>query len=114
MRLASCSKRLRRGSSTKSRWPRFSVACTERTPFCAWQAPMPSDELVLLALSHAGIAENDPFFKTLLDRVLGSKLQRTYNVSVRAMLLAKLGAVAHKDRLAACARFLVDNQCVNG
>src|SRR3989442_3244091 len=28
--------------------------------------------------------------------------------------LFRSGAVAHKDRLAACARFLIDNQCVNG
>ena len=84
---------------------------TAELPSCKWQSPMPSDGLVLLALKHAGVPESDPFARKLLDQVLGAKLQRTYNVSVQAMAL---DPAKHRDRLAACAKFLIDNQCVNG
>ena len=84
---------------------------TAELPSCKWQSPMPSDGLVLLALKHAGVPESDPFRGKLLNQVLAAKLQRTYNVSVQAMAL---DPVKHRDRLAACAQFLIDNQCVNG
>ena len=77
-------------------------------------APMPPDGLILLALSHAGISKEDPFFAKLLEGLLSAKLQRTYNVSIQAVLLQKLDPVLYRNRIAACARFLIENQCVNG
>ncbi len=85
-----------------------------KLPPASHQAPMPADDLVLLALDQAGLSEGDPFFKGLFDRAATAKLQRTYTVALHAMLLQKLDPAKHRDRLAACAKFLVDNQCMNG
>jgi hypothetical protein len=87
---------------------------TAELPSCKWQAPMPSDDLVLLALAQAGVPGSDPGFAALFERARGAALQRVYTVSVHALLLQKLDPVKHRDRLAACARFLVDQQCLNG
>jgi hypothetical protein len=87
---------------------------TAELPSCRWQSPLPSDDLVLLALAQAGIPGTDPWFATLFERVRGAGLQRVYTVSVHAMLLQRLDPQKHRDRLTACARFLVDNQCLNG
>jgi hypothetical protein len=85
-----------------------------KLPDCTWQAPLPADDLVVYALHHAGLGPSDPFFKKLLDRTLAATLQRTYSVSLHAMLLASLDPAAYRERLADCAQFLVDNQCING
>lgn len=78
------------------------------------QQPMPPDELVALALLNAGVPSDDAFFRKLLGQVLAAKQQRTYCVSLQAVLLAELDAAKYRDRIAECAQFLVDNQCVNG
>ena len=83
-------------------------------PASTHQGPMMPDELVLLALAHAGVPREDPYFQKLLGQALSSKLERTYCVSLQAMLLAKLDPGTYQDRLAECAQFLVDNQCING
>jgi hypothetical protein len=83
-------------------------------PASTHQGPMMPDELVLLALAHAGVPQDDPFFQKLLDRALSAKQQRTYCVSLQALLLATLDPVKYQARLAECAQFLVDNQCING
>ncbi len=71
-------------------------------------------ELVLWALVHAGIPESDPDFQQILKIMLESRLERTYNVALQAMILEELDRVKHQVRLQQCAQFLVDNQCLNG
>jgi len=83
-------------------------------PASTHQAPMPPDELVLLALLHAGVSPDDSSVQKLLGPVLAARLQRTYCVSLQAMVLAKLDPASHRGRIAECAQFLVDNQCING
>lgn len=78
------------------------------------QAPMPPDELILLSFLSAGVSPDDAMFKKLASQVLASKLQRTYCVSLQAVALQKLDPEKYKARIAECAQFLVDNQCVNG
>ncbi|HEV3027151.1 MAG TPA: prenyltransferase/squalene oxidase repeat-containing protein [Planctomycetota bacterium] len=78
------------------------------------QAPMPPDELVLLAFLHAGVPPGDARVQKLLGQVLAARPQRTYCVSLRALMLAKLDPVGYQGRIAECAQFLVDNQCING
>jgi hypothetical protein len=72
------------------------------------------DELLLLTLLHAGLSEDDPKVKELVDRVLVCKLERTYNVSLLAVALEELDRVKYQGRIAQCAQFLVDNQCQSG
>jgi hypothetical protein len=74
----------------------------------------PYDEIVLWTFIHAGVAETDPSFQKLLKAILQAKLERTYNVSVRAMVLEELDRVKYQGRIAQCAQFLVDNQCRTG
>jgi hypothetical protein len=85
-----------------------------KLPPSTHNAPMPPDELILLAFLHAGVPQDDPMFAKLLGQVLAAKQQRTYCVSLQAMVLAKLDPVRYQDRIAECAQFLVDNQCLNG
>jgi hypothetical protein len=83
-------------------------------PSATHQTPAPSDELVLWAFVNAGVSKEDPLFDALLKKVLSTKLQRTYSVSLQAMVLERLDAAKYRDRIADCAQFLVDNQCING
>jgi len=85
-----------------------------KLPGSTHQGPMMPDELVLLAFLHAGVPREDPAVQKLLGQVLAEKLQRTYCVSLQAMVLAKLDAAKCRPRLVECAQFLVDNQCING
>ena len=78
------------------------------------QAPMPPDELVLLAFLHAGVPPGEARVQKLLGQVLAARPQRTYCVSLQAMMLAKLDPATYQGRIAECAQFLVDNQCING
>lgn len=71
-------------------------------------------ELVLWTLVHAGVSESDPDFQQLLKVMLESRLERTYNVALQAMLLEELHRVKYQLRIQQCAQFLVDNQCRNG
>jgi hypothetical protein len=83
-------------------------------PSATHQTPAPSDELVLWAFVNAGVSKDDPLFDKLLQRVLASRLQRTYSVSLQAMVLERLDPAQYRGRIADCAQFLVDNQCLNG
>jgi len=85
-----------------------------KLPPATHQAPMAPDELILLAFLHAGVSPEDPMFKKLLAQVLATKQQRTYCVSLQAVVLQKLAPEQYKERIAECAQFLVDNQCQNG
>ena len=87
---------------------------TAKLPSATHEKPAPSEDLVLWALLHAGIPANDPMVESLLKTTLAAKLQRTYTVSVHAMVLEKLDPLKYRDRIADCAQFLVDNQCING
>lgn len=82
----------------------------QKPPPSSHHGPMPSDALVALALAHGGAVPGP----ALRRRVLEEPLRRTYVVSVTAMALAKLDPGKYRDRLRACAQFLVDNQCVTG
>jgi hypothetical protein len=71
-------------------------------------------ELVLLALVHAGVRPNDPFFAALLQGMLEDPLQMTYRVALQAMVLEEIDRVKYQRRIFQCAQYLVDNQCQNG
>ena len=73
-----------------------------------------SEELILWTFTHGGVAENDPEFEKLLKTVLETPLEWTYNVSLQAMILEELDRVKYQGRIAQCAQFLIDNQCLNG
>ncbi len=73
-----------------------------------------NDELLLWTYYQGGLPESDPEFQTGLKAILEKKLEKTYNVSLQAMLLEDLDRVKHQKRLAQCAQFLLDNQCANG
>jgi len=73
-----------------------------------------SDELILLTLIHAGVPQDDPRFRELLERILIKPLERTYNVALQAVCLEEIGRVRYQPRIAQCAQFLIDNQCTNG
>jgi hypothetical protein len=85
-----------------------------KLPPATHNAPMPPDELILLALLHAGVPPEDPMFSKLLGQVLEARPQRTYCISLQAVVLSQLDPVRYRDRIAECAQFLVDNQCLNG
>src|SRR6187402_3435730 len=46
-----------------------------------------SDVLILWTFIHAGVPQDDPKFKSLLDSVLSEPLDKTYKVSLLAMCL---------------------------
>lgn len=73
-----------------------------------------NDELLLWTSYQGGVSENDPEFKAALKMILEKKLERTYNVALMAMLLEDLDRIKYQQRLAQCAQFLLDNQCLNG
>ena len=72
------------------------------------------DELLALACLHGGMTSDDPHLKNLLARILSARLERTYKVSLQAVLLEEMSRVWYQSRIAQCAQFLVDNQCSNG
>jgi hypothetical protein len=71
-------------------------------------------ELLLWTYQHAGVPETDPEFQKLLKMMLETELERTYNVSLQAMILEDLDRVRYQTRIWQCAQFLVDNQCKRG
>lgn len=83
-------------------------------PICSHNGSSPSDELVLWAFLNAGVSADDPLFAKLLQSTLEARLQRTYGVSLQAMLLERLDAAKYRLRIADCGQFLIDNQCLNG
>jgi len=72
------------------------------------------EELVLLTLVDAGVPESDPVLQKLLQTVTTTALEKTYNVSLQAMILEELDRVKYQGRILQCAQFLVDNICENG
>src|SRR5262249_11576342 len=85
-----------------------------KLPAASHNPPAPSDDLVLWAMLNAGVPQDDPFFQKLLQQTLAVRLQRTYATSLHTMVLQRLDPVKYRDRIADCAQFLVDNQCING
>jgi len=73
-----------------------------------------NEELLLWTYYQGGLPESDPDFQTALKAILEKKLEKTYNVSLQAMLLEDLDRVKYQKRLAQCAQYLLDNQCANG
>ncbi len=71
-------------------------------------------ELVLWTLVHAGVPADDPDFAKLLERMLETELECTYNVSLQAMILEEIHRVKYQWRIHQCAQFLVDNQARTG
>jgi hypothetical protein len=90
---------------------------TENKFVHAWETGAPQQdysELVLYTMLHAGVPEDDPDFKYYLDKMLGEKLTTTYKVCLQAMILQQLNVEKYQWRIAACAQFIIDNQCENG
>jgi hypothetical protein len=73
-----------------------------------------SDELILWTYVHAGLRESDPDFQKLFRKMIDGPLEKTYKVALQAMILEEIDRVKYQERIAQCATFLVDNQCVNG
>src|SRR6185503_196995 len=71
-------------------------------------------ELVLFTYCHADLPETDADFKVLFDEMMKDKLEATYCVSLQAMVLEEVERVKYQKRIAQCAKFLVDNQTVDG
>jgi hypothetical protein len=87
---------------------------TAPSPPFDWGKIKDSDELILWTLVHARVPETEVRFKALLDRMIGAKLERTYEVALQALILEEVDRVKYQERIFACAQFLVDNQCRNG
>jgi hypothetical protein len=73
-----------------------------------------SDELLLWTFIHAGVPATDPKFAEFFKGVTSAPLKRTYKVALLAMCLEEIDAVKYQEKIAQCAQFLVDNQCLNG
>ena len=73
-----------------------------------------ADELILYTFVVAGVPPADERFRKLLQRTLADEPTHTYRVTLQAMALEELDRVKHQARIAHCAQFLVDNQCLNG
>src|SRR5262245_30882043 len=54
-----------------------------------------SDVLILWTFIHAGVPQDDPKFKQLLDGVMGEPLEKTYKVSLLAMCLEEIDRVKY-------------------
>jgi len=76
--------------------------------------PQRNDELVLWTLVHAGVPESDPEFQRLFKNMMATDLERTYLVSLQAMILEEMDRVKYQWRIHQCAQFLVDNLGRNG
>ena len=77
----------------------------------SWTSPV---EIVVLTLNHANVKADNPTYVKCLESMLSAKLQYTYRVALQAMALQRLDAKKYKDRIAECAQWLVDTQCVEG
>ena len=76
---------------------------------------MGRDELILYALAHVGVDyTSQRAFAGALEEVLKKELKHTYQASLTALALEAIDKTKYQWRLAQCAQFLVDNQCVNG
>ena len=73
------------------------------------------EELVLYAISHAGLdLSRESGHAAALERILSKELRWTYGTSLTALALESIDKTKHMWRIAQCGQFLVDNQCVNG
>ena len=59
-----------------------------------------SDVLILWTFIHAGVAQDDPKFKTLLDAVMSEPLEKTYKVALTAMCLEEIDRVKYQEKIA--------------
>ena len=73
-----------------------------------------SDELILMTLLHADVPESDARVQELLKKVLEKPLERTYTVTLQAMILEELDRAKYQGKIAQCGQFLLDNQLANG
>ena len=73
-----------------------------------------SDVLILWTFIHAGVPQDDPKFRSLLESATSEPLDKTYKVALLAMCLEEIDRVKHQEKIAQCAQFLVDNQCRDG
>ncbi len=73
-----------------------------------------SDEIIVWTLLHAGVSQDDPVFQKLFKSMMKTPMERTYKVSLQALILEELNPGGHQGRIAQCAQFLLDNQCKNG
>ncbi len=71
-------------------------------------------ELVFYTMLSGGVPADDPEMKKLLQAFLDADLRTTYCVSIQAMALHRLDPNRYQARIAQCAQFLADNQCLNG
>ncbi len=87
---------------------------TAKTPGFSYGKIDDTFELVLLTFVHAGVPESDEKMQEYLKKLLERPLERTYCVVLQAMILEEIDRVKYQPRIAMCAQYLVDNQCVNG
>jgi hypothetical protein len=83
-------------------------------PFTPDRAHPCANDLILLTLIHAEVAENNPVLQQYLKNCVEAPLAKTYNVALLAMCLEALDPTGYQQKLAQCAQFLVDNQASNG
>jgi hypothetical protein len=77
----------------------------------SWTSPV---ELVVLTLNHANVKADNSVYVKCLEQMLAAKLEFTYRVALQAMALHRIDARKYQDRIAECAQWLVDTQCVEG
>jgi len=87
---------------------------TAKTPGFEYAKIADTYELVLLTFVHGGVPDNDEKYREYFKRLLEEPLDRTYKVVLQAMILEEVDRVKYQARIAQCAQFLLDNQCVNG
>jgi len=87
---------------------------TAKTPGVSFAKISDSSELVLLTFVVAGVKESDDRFQEMFRKMMEAPLERTYSVVLQAMILEELDRVKYQSRIAQCAQFLLDNQCLNG
>ena len=87
---------------------------TAKTPGFDYAKITDTYELVLLTFVTGGVSETDDKVQEYLKRLLEEPLEKTYKVVLQAMILEEVDRVKYQNRIAQCAQFLLDNQCVNG
>ena len=83
-------------------------------PFNPDRAHPCANDLILLTLIHAEVAEANPVFQQYLKNCVEAPLEKTYNVALLAMSLEEMDPTGYQQKLAQCAQFLLDNQATNG
>lgn len=70
--------------------------------------------LFLLTMIEIQVPGHEPVFRRLLKEVLSRTPESTRDAALEAMALLALDPIAHRNRLAHCAQFLIDNQAADG